>query len=406
MATPIQNAQFAQSLFDPMRQTVNSLMQSRLAIAQRNDQIARQTQLANLRRMQEIEDQKAKADLSTKLTNLQIAGQKDIESLRASRDDAKASADAKKRVTRAVREAFAKYQEIGGTKKIADFGALDDEATYYAIAAEAGALAKQQQGEQLTQYATMLRKREQELGQMLNPTPEDISSARDAAVSSLSLDDRFKDAAEIYSELVGSKGADVAMAAANQKQPGFASALSSAVRQQLTAARDVKAKSPEFIKSLQSYQSDRAAATKVAAESPFGMQFFSALNTPEKTTKETQVKSLGDMFGTNATPAPAAPTQEQQAIAQAQEQPSGYGGLVGATEGTGRRLSNLMDIGKLMGSTVAEVPLSTLNLIAGGDKRLQEGLDQREAYRQNLIKLYNLRNPQSQMDTTPVFAFR
>ena len=287
----IQNYQFAQSLFDPTRQSVGRFLDTQATIAQQAQQLRRQKEMMNLKRLQELEDQATEAGLRTHLANIAVQGQKDVESSRAARDDArfasamsredaKATEAERKANIAQVKAAYAKYQAAGGTEKIASFGPEDSPDTFYKIQEALGTRVGENERTQFGTLANLLREREQEIVAITMPTEDEVSALTDQAIQNMALVDGMEDAVKMYNKLAAKLDPATAIDQVSLKYPAFARALKTQVTASVSALRAEKAKSPEFIRNLQGYQAERSAVTKAALESPFGSAFFEGLKTP------------------------------------------------------------------------------------------------------------------------------
>jgi hypothetical protein len=415
MASAIENLQLAQSLFNPVRQSVGRYLDTQASIAQQAQQAKRQREMMNLKRLQELEDQAAEANLRTRLTSMTVQGQKDIEASRASRDDArfnaaqtredaKAAEAEKKANIAAVKAAYAKYQAAGGTEKIDVFGKEDDPNTYYKIQEATGDVVGKREKAQFGQMANLLASREKELSAMVNPTDDEVAAITDQTIQNLALDENLSDAVEMYTKLSTKIDPAVAIDRVAMKYPAFARAVKTGVTAGISALRAEKAKSPEFIRNLQGYQAEKATITKAALDSPHGIGFFEALKTIGSQTETPAKAKNADLSSLDTSKDKPKPKTKTEAAPEAPAAPSGYGGAIGAFEGGAGRLRNLLDIARVTASNVAEPFAATLNYAAGGAKRVGEGFDAREAERQRIINLYNLRNPGAEMPTDPLFA--
>lgn len=297
MATAIENAQYADSAFSNLRSSFGRYFDAQVQIAQRAEQERRTRELMNLKRVQEIQDQQAEAGLRERLMNLQVGGQKDIEESRANRDDArwkaaqtredtKASEAEKKAVIASVRAAYEKYKADGGPKKLAEFGPEDSPDTIYAIQNAHQEVVAEDTKRRFAQFGQNLMDRERALAASVEPDDKELSAIRQDAIAFVSGDAAQSNAAEYYAKLAA-KNPDAAYTATVQRFPAFGAAVEAQVQRGASAMRAEKAKSPEFIKNLQSLSVDRQTITEAAVKNPYGDAFFAAIKplpiaTPKK----------------------------------------------------------------------------------------------------------------------------
>lgn len=304
MATVLENAQFMDDRFAGLRQSAGRYLDAQVQMAQREAQERKQRELMNLKRLQELEDQKTEAALRTSLTNLTVEGQKDIEKSRATRDDARWTAAQAREDTKAaeaqtkatianVRAAFAAYKAAGGEKKITDFGREDDTNTLYAIQDGVREVEKDIQSRRFAGFADNLKMREREIAALAEPDENEMKAITQDAVAFVTADATQADAAKYYNRLAEKLEPEAALIAARQKYPAFAAAVDAQVQGRKSAIRAEKAKSPEFVRNLQGLLADRQIVTKAAMDSPYGDAFFNALKPAVAEDPKTKTANLG-----------------------------------------------------------------------------------------------------------------
>lgn len=275
MSTVAQNAALADSLFANLRDSGRRYLDTQGAIAQREAAMRRENELANLRRIQQVQDQQADANLRRELTAEQIKGQQTIEESRAKRDDSKAEAAEKRAQVAAVRAAYARYQEAGGDEPIEKFGPLDAEGTFFAIQKAMGERVSETQRTQFRELANLLRDEGDSLVSSARTTPQELEALRSTAL--LTLDSTHKDAAKHYNKVAAKSGEQVALNDLAEKFPAAYRSIQMQVTAGARAIEAEKAKSPDFIRNLQAWQQKQSSAMRSALESPYGSEFFNNL---------------------------------------------------------------------------------------------------------------------------------
>lgn len=290
---PTDNARLARELFTPISESFARYNQARLALAAREDNRRREDGLANLRRMAEVKDASARAELQRELASLQRETALDVERSRADRDDRRLEsirlredqklAEAEGKALRAsVRRAYADYTSAGGEKPLKEFGPEDSPDTFSRLQAEIGEIQRLSMTKRFRLAADMLREREAALESSLSPGEDDLAAARHAAMESIDFT-RHKDAYEYYASQLQRKGITTAMAidATLKRFPEIAPTYTASLTGQLSNLRITKARSPEYSREAQSIAAERAHLTRSAIESPFGVEALSNLRNPD-----------------------------------------------------------------------------------------------------------------------------
>jgi len=279
MATPESNLQLANLLFAPLREGAGRYMDAQVQIAARDAQERKQREMMNLRRMQEIQDQQATAELNMNLANLRAKTEKDIAAdrlategarIKASEDrmNTQLTADEKKRLRENMHQAFAAYKGIGGTKKIEEFGPLDDINTLFAIDSAVGEKKNELLMGEAQMSAKLLAQRNQALEEMTKLGDEEKVGIAIEAVGSLGKE--HDDAKDIFLGTLASKGGTIETALQNvaTAEPGSLPYLKNALNRGFEGARALKISSPEYVKAAQDTISLRDNALKRVGESP------------------------------------------------------------------------------------------------------------------------------------------
>lgn len=397
MATPIENAQFLQNLSAPGVRAFDQAMTTRADNRRYEEEVQRRQEQANLRRMQELENQSAEATLRTNLTNLGITAQERIENSRSTRDDNRALAADKRATDMAVRAAYVRYKNLGGTKKMKEFGDSEDKNTVFAIEDEAQRLDKETSEANYVARAKSLKDQEAQLLNSLNPSAENRQAMASQVIDALELSDAYKAAAKFYKSNI-SKGnnSETAIAATVKKYPEFAQVVAQGVSSKVDAYRRAQAESPEAKSGFKAWGDARnllmASALK---DSVYSQAFWDGIGVkaPDSGGPVGNVskfvlspeKAGGNQLN-NLTPPPS----------------SGYGGALGLTEGLRPALSGGIDNLKLSIGKRVEPVAQFFNRIAGGEKRVAEGDAERAKSRaeteqsmvRNLLALNSIRNQQ------------
>lgn len=327
MATPIDNAQYADSLFSNLRQSAGRYMDAQVQIAARAEQERKQREMMNLKRVQEIQDQQTEAEMRKALVAQQVDAQRDIANLQLTRDDArwkaaqtredtKVDEAEKKAVIANVRAAYEKYKADGGAKKLAEFGAENLAETIYAIQNAHQEVVAESTKRRFAQFGQNLMDRERQLAASVEPDEKELSAIKQDAIAFVSGDATQSNAAEYYAKLAA-KNPEAAYTATVQRFPAFGAAVEAQVQRGSSAMRAEKAKSPEFIKNLQSLSVDRQTITEAAVKNPYGDAFFEAIKplpvgTPGK--KQADLSNLGGKPATDKkAAAPKAPASTEPA---------------------------------------------------------------------------------------------
>ena len=318
MATAAENYQLANLLFSPVRESAGKYLNAQVAIAERAAQERRQREMMNLKRVQELEDQRNEAAMRERLTNIGVKGQKDIEASQAERDDARfASAEKnqdarvaaaeKKAVVATVRAAYEKYKSAGGEKKLADLGSEDSPDTIYAIQNAQqeveGRIAKQK----FVAAAEDLKARERALAASADLDEKEAKAVLSDAIAFVAGSPEYSDAAERFNMLSKKLDAETALEVTRQKYPAFGAAVDAQVSGNTRAIRAEKTKSPEFTISLKNLLSDRVATKAEADKSPYGDAFFEAIK-PIRT--EAPKATSADTSNLKVPTAPASATRQ------------------------------------------------------------------------------------------------
>lgn len=317
MPTVAENAQLADSLFANLRGSVGRYLDTQSSIAQQARRERLQREMMNLKRAQELEDQRSEAAMRERLANIAVGGQERIEASRATRDDerikaaqerddAKAAEAERKARIAAVKAAFAKYQAAGGDKKIKDFGPEDGEETYYAIVADMGEVEKNNRRAAFRVMAETLKSQERALAASVEPDEKEIASITQGAIQSVAaIDPQFKSAVEFYDKAAAKRDPAAALAATRVRFPAFSAALDGQIRVGINASKAEKVKSPEFIKAFQSLNVIKEKAAGEAIKDPANSsEFWNALIDPQKIAAPSGTADLSKVQAGTAKPAP------------------------------------------------------------------------------------------------------
>lgn len=422
MPTAIENAQFLDTLFRPLSDSIGAIngrevkpeqikAQERLRIIkQAQDEQEREKAFGYHKALVQLQTDSAERisdKQTTRMIDAQDAATKRALAIQASIE---ARADAK-----AVRDQLAKakadYRILAGAKakSLSEFGdtpeqQLDGLNTELAVlndnrsraTAKIALKAQREYGDELSRITTI--------------TPADEPTLVSMAMGSIS----DKDTLEKLKKLKPKTGDDIAAALTilnPQAAMEFAGAYQSA-KEAVVGNRAKTSKIASLEKNLQSHtvllQKDPKAAEYVA----LGLDEDS---TPAQTTSAPAVRSLDNIFGTQN---PAANTAEGMlrsgapsslstrsglgvpieaaTPAQATLSPN-YGGVLGGFNFLKRQIPNAYDTVSLAGNMAASPFARGLNYLAGGDARVAEGDDQRKQAVLEILKRYQQRN------VTPAF---
>lgn len=211
MATPIDNAQYADSMFANLRQSAGRYMDAQVQIAARAEQERKQREMMNLKRMQEIQDQQTEAEMRKALVAQQVEGQRDIANLQLTKEaaknaadkaelEAKISADEKRRTRDAIRAVKAEYD---GPEDLDKLGSEDDPATYGKILKVINAHKTGIASNSVKATKARLKAERAALNAQLNPTDEEMGIITGNAANLYGTGE-FKKSSEKYNALLNS----------------------------------------------------------------------------------------------------------------------------------------------------------------------------------------------------------
>lgn len=250
MATPLENARFAQTLFDPLRQSFSRNLDARLGLAQDERNQRLQAIRQNLLRAQALEDQAAEARLRTTLQEAQntAAAERNRDSLTF--QDQKLTASEKAAARERVAEAYTQYKQLGGTDSLTKFGDKDSLETYYAIQDAIAPLQLEAQKKQGEAAANVLSGMRDELDAMANLSDAEISEEIGNAIATAATNPEYEKPLKALNKLIGDnpdiKSLSTALAQVGQQYPAFATTMAASLRGQINARRMEKVNSPEY----------------------------------------------------------------------------------------------------------------------------------------------------------------
>lgn len=387
MATPLQNAQFAQTLFDPLRQSVARNFDTRAAIAQREADLRLQTIRQNLLRAQALEDQQAEARLRTALQKSQntAAAQRNRESLRFQRDrlDATEKAAARERIN----EAYAIYTQLGGDKKLTDFGANDDPETLYALQRTIAPLQQKRDRENAENMANFLNERRRQVMDFTKLTPDEELAAANSALDVLAGEKQHREAVEQFTKrLSDGFKVDAALQDVAKDYPAFVRAYNMQYSQVAGMMRNAKAESPEYKAAVGDLRTSTEQAFRNIRDPNVSSWLAANLTTPLPPKEKRRVLESPDALGGGKGEGGGGAKTRNSDAASASNliNPAGYGGASGFIGAVADRIKpayNAVDsAGNIAASYTFAPVLRGLNLIGGGMKRVNEQDAARDAY--------------------------
>lgn len=406
MSSVLENQQMLAALFAPVTQTMADYNAGRLGLAQ-----------MQLRRAQQLQDQQTADNLRRELTSAQIAAEdrrteatiNGVEQkMRAAQEiadtKAKAAQDAmdkrleeerKKQNRTATRKAYLDYTASGGTKKLEEFGPPEDEDTLFKIAAELGPLARARAIDSFKGQAALIGQMEDELRSSLELTPDEHKAISSSALDMLRVSRDVDGAGDFVNAIEGGRSPDVAA----KKFPQAAAAYSNALSQLRAAKTQEKASSKDFLMRSQQLGLLRRSALEDAQKnqvpSDVLSQLFLARKPQAQAVQPDAIVKVPQMNRTGGNPTVDAmrdtfgggPVISPQRVAAEPE----YGGVLGFLSRAAQRTPDIVDLTKLGLSYASELPAGGLNYLAGGMRRYNEGLDEREQARKALMDLINAR---------------
>lgn len=407
MATPLQNAQFAQTLFDPLRQSVARNLDTRAAIAQREADMRLQTIRQNLLRAQALEDQQAEARARTALQESQniAAAQRNRESLTF--QDQKLTAAEKAVARERVAEAYREYKRLGGKDTLKDFGEADSLDTLFNLNDAIAPLQIEAQKKQAEAGATLLGGMRDELNAMANLSDAEVSEEISNVIALAATNEEYEKPLKALNKLIGEKpdiqSLSSALAQVGQRYPAFATAMGASLRSQINTRRMEKLNSPEYANKAREFRDAQEGIIKSFRDPLAATEFYANLNNRSQRAGDAggglevlndpgKIKVGGAGEKTPGKPKPDAVGVESP-VANLRENYSS-GGLIGAVSGLGPinprdalralRDPQSTDTAKAVGWVGRNLPYlaATPLQVIGGDRLVEAtGLDQYDTLR-------------------------
>jgi hypothetical protein len=373
MADPIQNQQFATSLFAPALDILRRYNAGRLSLAE-----------SDRRRRQQLEDQQSERQQRVELQNLVNRGALDRqESVNRWQDRKITEADArgekmdKAKVDAERRKAYAAYVQLGGNKALSDFA--DGEDGIGEINVEAGKLGLKGLRAKIKIGGDMVRKRTANLRARVDDRQLE-DQATQLAIKDLSLNASGDATAAIQDLTAGRVGIGL-----KKLTPEDRAVFEGSKQKYMVGLRAAQYKDPQVVDAIRGVRDAQSSLMALVQGAPAlgatDIEDLSSLipDVDEELGINTGAADFGKFFGApgarNETAPPSTPPAQTGAAADE------YGGLMAL----GRSVKNTMGGVDWTGMRAARSVIDnaqyapgTLNYLVGGEKRFQEGETERE----------------------------